>query len=126
MANSKEITEILENKIVNKYVYRGNVQAITVSLTDAATGLVQIADVLPPNTRIVFADLTASAGNITQLGTTADADAYISGKTSDRLILPHHAAGGANGYIEVGGDDLAITLSESATVRGVVLIVGNE
>jgi phage tail protein X len=126
MANSKEITDILAGKIVNKFVYRGNVQAITVSVTDATTGNVQVADVLPQGSRIVFADLTASAGNITQLGTTADPDKYVAGKTSDRMILPHHLGGGKDGFIEVGGDDLSITLSETATVRGVILIVGNE
>ena len=125
MANSDEITNVLASKIVNKYVYRGNVQAITVSITDATSGLVQIADTLPQKARIVLADLTTSAGNISDLGTTGDADAYVTGNTGN-LVLPNDLADGSDAFIEVGGDDLAITLSASATVRGVVFIATNE
>jgi len=125
MANSDELTSVLADKIVNKYVYRGNVQAITVSITSASSGLVQIADTLPQKARIVLADLTTSAGNISDLGTTSDADAYVTGNTGN-LVLPNDLANGSSGFIDVGGDDLAITLSASATVRGVVFIATNE
>ena len=125
MANSEELTNVLAGKIVNKYEYRGNVQAITVSITSGTSGLVQIADTLPQNARIVLADLTTSAGNISDLGTTADADAYVTGNVGN-LVLPNDLADGSDAYIAVGGDDLAITLSESATVRGVIFIATNE
>lgn len=125
MANSEELTNVLAGKIVNKYEYRGNVQAITVSITSATSGLVQIADTLPQNARIVLADLTPSTGNISDLGTTADADAYVTGNVGN-LVLPNDLADGSDAYIAVGGDDLSITLSESATVRGVIFIATNE
>ena len=125
MANSDELTNVLANKLVNKYEYRGNVQAITVSITSATSGLVQIADTLPAKARIVLADLTTSAGNISKLGTTADDDAYVATNTGN-LVLPNDLDDGDEAYIDVGGDDLAITLSESAQVRGVIFIVTNE
>ena len=125
MANSEELTNVLAGKIVNKYEYRGNVQAITVSITSGTSGLVQIADTLPQNARIVLADLTTSAGNISDLGTTADADKYVTGNAGN-LVLPNDLADGSDAYIAVGGDDLSITLSESATVRGVIFIATNE
>ena len=125
MANSSELTNVLANKLVNKYEYRGNVQVITVSITSGTSGLVQIADTLPEKARIVLADLTTSAGNISDLGTTADADAYVTVNTGN-LVLPNDLANGSLAYIEVGGDDLAITLSESAQVRGVIFIATNE
>ena len=124
MANSSELTNVLANKLVNKYEYRGNVQVITVSITSGTSGLVQIADTLPEKARIVLADLTTSAGNISDLGTTADADAYVTGNTGN-LVLPNDLTNGSLAYIE-GGDDLAITLSESAQVRGVIFIATNE
>ena len=125
MANSSELTNVLANKLVNKYEYRGNVQVITVSITSGTSGLVQIADTLPEKARIVLADLTTSAGNISDLGTTADTDAYVTGNTGN-LVIPNDLANGSLAYIEVGGGDLAITLSESATVRGVIFIATNE
>tara|TARA_R100001086_G_scaffold47653_1_gene20978 strand:- start:9453 stop:9833 length:381 start_codon:yes stop_codon:yes gene_type:complete len=126
MANSSELTNVLANKLVNKYEYRGNVQAITVSIKDATSGNVQVADTLPEKARIVFMDLVASAGNITDVGTSADEDAYITGHANSRLVTPNDLSQGGDAFLEVGGSDLTIKLGSSATVLGVILIVTNE
>ena len=61
MAKSTQVTAV-EGGIQNKPVYRGNVQAIPITVASAAAGSHQVTTVLPQKAALVLADVTVASG----------------------------------------------------------------
>jgi len=132
MAASTEITAVNAG-LVNKTVYRGNVQAITVSISDADNGTYDVSAVLPDNCRVVSSNIyVADLGTAftADLGYAADPDAIAamaSGDVAGTLAFP--IAGSAAGYVDVGGKTLQIVVAgadNTADIVGSILIVTEE
>ncbi len=115
MANSSEVTAVNAG-LVTKSNYRGNVQAIpvTISSTGAASHTVSI--VLPQEARVVYANLTPSSGDV-DIGYAGALTAVKTGASS----LCEFA-----GNVDVGGKVLLATTDATASVSGVILIATNE
>lgn len=137
MANSKEIQEIADSSsgIVNKTVYRGNVQSIPVTLeADLAQGVYYLSETLPQNTVVIAVNLDVdNIGTTFEVGTDADTESAliitqdtISGDV--RKQFPAHDKG--VGSIAVGGKKLIATIGATPTaakeVSGYILIATQE
>lgn len=137
MANSKEIAQIVASSsgIVNKTVYRGNVQSIPVTLeADLSAGVYYLSETLPQNTVVIAVNLDVdNIGTTFEVGTDADTEsaliitqATISGDT--RVQFPAHDKGA--GSIAVGGKKLIATIGATPTaskaVSGYILIATQE
>jgi len=116
MSKSSQVTD-LDGGIVTKSNYRGNVQAIPVTLTGSqAADTYTVSGVLPQEARVILADITTSTGTakVGYSGTvdavSADANATFYGST------------------DVGGKTLIVTTSatSSSGVNGLILIATNE
>ena len=116
MANSTEIDNVNAG-IVTKSNYRGNVQAIPVTLTGSQTaGTYTVSAVLPQEARVVLADITTAAGTaaVGYAGT-------VSAVSADANTTFYGSA-------DVGGKTLIVTTSDTSStgVNGLILITTNE
>ena len=133
MANSTQVTA-LASSIQRKSVYRGNVQAIPVTLVPASDTAHVISETLPPNTYVIGAALACSglAGSATlTIGTNSDADAILaSTSVSSAALVSYPAAASVSGPVSVGEKYLTITTAggtySSETIVGYILIVTDE
>lgn len=115
MAKSTEVTA-LDSGIVTKSNYRGNVQAIPVTIASTGAGSHTVSAVLPQEARVVYANLTPSGGDV-DLGYAGDTDAVKAGASSALVFA---------GNVDVGGKTLLATTDATASVSGVILIATNE
>ena len=115
MAKSTEVTA-LDSGIVTKSNYRGNVQAIPVTLGSNSAGSHDVSAVLPQEARVVYANLTPSTGDV-DLGYAGATTAVATGATSTLVFA---------GNVDVGGKVLLATTDATASVSGVILIATNE
>ncbi len=116
MANSSEVTA-LNAGLVTKSNYRGNVQAIPVTLTGSqGAGTYTVSGVLPQEARVVLADITTASGTA-KVGYTGTVDA-VSADANTTFF----------GSADVGGKTLIVTTSatSSSGVNGLILIATNE
>ena len=113
MAKSSEVSA-LDDGIVTKSNYRGNVQAIPVTFASTAAGTHDVSAILPQEARVILASITSSTGTC-KLGYAADDDA-VSADVNTTFF----------GNVDVGGKLLQIVTSATATHTGVILIATNE
>lgn len=137
MANSTEVTN-LNAGIVTKSNYRGNVQAIPVSLaTGTGAGTHTISGVLPQEARLIAASLfftdpnSGSTNSTILVGHADDTDAVgTSGATSAAGEIAFPTTGSAAGSVDLGGKTLIVTtdsdVNQSVTISGYILIATNE
>ncbi len=136
MAKSTEVTA-LDNGIVTKSNYRGNVQAIPVSLaTGAGAGTHTISGVLPQEARLIGASLffsdPSSDADTTEIlvGYADDTDAVgTSGATAAAGNIAFPTTGSAAGSVDLGGKTLIVTTDADctgSTISGYILIATNE
>jgi hypothetical protein len=137
MANSTEVTN-LNAGIVTKSNYRGNVQAIPVSLaTGSGSGVHTISGVLPQEARLIsaslfFTDPNSGGTNSTILvGHSGDTDAVgTSGDVSAAGSIAFPTTGSAAGSVDLGSKTLIVTTdsncNQSITISGHILIATNE
>jgi len=135
MAYSTEITAINAGNpaIVDKVVYRGNVQAISVTIADATNGTYYVSSRLPDTCRVIGASIfvadlgtafTVTVGD----GTTANSIGAL-GSGNDAAEVAFPTTGSAAGYVDVGGETLQIVVADAdntANIVGYILIVTNE
>tara|TARA_R100001079_G_C4353645_1_gene112049 strand:+ start:71 stop:481 length:411 start_codon:yes stop_codon:yes gene_type:complete len=136
MANSTEVTA-LNAGIVTKSNYRGNVQAIPVSLaTGSGAGTHTISGVLPQEARLIaaslfFSDPSSDSDNTTILvGHADDTDAVgTSGATAAAGEIAFPTTGSAAGSVDLGNKTLIVTTDAEctgSTISGYILIATNE
>ena len=113
MAKSSEVTA-LDAGLVSKSNYRGNVQAIAVTVASTGAGAQTVSGVLPDGARVVLADLTTASGTV-KLGYSGDDDAV----TADANTTFY-------GSVAVGGKTLLATNSATSAINGLILIVTDE
>ena len=114
MANSTQVIA-LNASIQRKSIYRGNVQAIPITIESQAAGSAEVSEVLTPNTYVILASATASAGNVS-LGYSGDTDAISAAGTTSST----------NTLVDVSGKTLLATTTATASVDGHILIVTDE
>jgi len=132
MAKSTEITA-LDDGIVTKSNYRGNVQAIPVTITGADNGTYDCSAVLPQEARVVLADIQyANLGDTftVTIGHNDDTDALgTSGEVSAAGGIIYPTTGTSAGSVNAGGKTLQVVVSgatQTADIAGVFLIATNE
>jgi hypothetical protein len=135
MANSTEVTA-LNAGIVTKSNYRGNVQAIPVSLaTGTGAGTHTISGVLPQETRLIAASLFCSDPSSDSDSTTIsvghaddiDAVGSLAGTAAGEVAFP--TTGSAAGSVDLGNKTLIVTTDAEctgSTISGYILIATNE
>jgi hypothetical protein len=135
MANSTEVTA-LNAGIVTKSNYRGNVQAIPVSLaTGTGAGTHTISDVLPKETRLIGASLFCSDPSSDSDSTTISvgfsgtiaAVGSLAGTVAGEIAFP--TTGSAAGSVDLGNKTLIVTTDAEctgSTISGYILIATNE
>ena len=115
MAASTQVQALAASQ-VRKSEYRGNVQAIPVTLESQAAGSYAISEVLPPNSYVGFCYLIPSAGDV-DIGYAGDTDAVATGASSVTQ---------SGTVVDVSGKTLLATTDATASVDGVVMIVTDE
>ena len=137
MANSTEVTN-LNDGLVTKSNYRGNVQAIPVSLTSGTgAGTDTISGKLPQEARLIaaslfFTDPNSGGTNSTILvGHADDTDAVgTSGAVSAAGSIVFPTTGSAAGSVDLGEKTLIVTrdsnVDQAITISGYILIATNE
>lgn len=136
MAKSTEVTAV-DAGIVTKSNYRGNVQAIPVSLaTGSGAGTHTISAVLPQETRLIGASLffsdpsSDSDTTVILVGHADDTDAVgTSGATAAAGSIAFPTTGSAAGSVDLGGKTLIVTTDADctgSTISGYILIATNE
>lgn len=137
MAKSTEITAI-DQGIVSKSNYRGNVQAIPVSIKGAdqttnANGTYDISATLPQEASVISCNLfvddlgTAFTVDVGYNGTAAAIGAQASGDAAGNIVFPK--AGLTSGSVDVGGKILQVVVAGSdntGDIVGHILITTNE
>ena len=116
MSKSSQVTA-LDAGIVTKSNYRGNVQAIPVTLTGSQTaGTYTVSGVLPQEARVLLADITTASGTA-KVGFAGT----VSAVSADANTTFYGSA-------DVGGKTLIVTTSatSSSGVNGLILIATNE
>lgn len=130
--NSNEFNDTVSG-LVTKSNYRGNVQAIPVSIDTATNGTHKISDVLPQEARVISANLFVGdfgAAFTVNVGTGSAADAIgaqASGDAAGQILFP--IAGSTAGSIDVGGKQLQVVIAgadNTEQIHGHILIATNE
>tara|TARA_X000001382_G_scaffold22695_1_gene13804 strand:+ start:14746 stop:15138 length:393 start_codon:yes stop_codon:yes gene_type:complete len=130
MPSSSEVTA-LASGLQTKPKYRGNVQAIPVTIANADNAVYDVSDVLPEGTRVIavnldFHDLDAAVS----VGTTSGAATICASQSisaATRVQFPQLAI--AAGSVEVPvGDKITVTVGNgtAGNVSGYILIVTSE
>ena len=115
MANSTEVTNVNDG-LVTKSNYRGNVHAIPVTIGSAGATSHVVSKLLPQEARVVYANLTPSSGDV-DIGYSGALTAVKTGASSACEFA---------GNVDVGGKILLATTDATASVSGVILIATNE
>lgn len=130
--NSNEYNDLVTG-LVTKSNYRGNVQAIPVSIDTATNGVHFISEKLPQEARVISANLfvgdfgTAFTVDVGDTETANSIGAQASGDNAGQILFP--VAGSTAGSVDVGGKQLKVTIGgadNTEQIHGHILIATNE
>lgn len=130
--NSNEYNDLVTG-LVTKSNYRGNIQAIPVSIDTATNGTHNISQTLPQEARVISANLfvgdfgTAFTVDVGYSGTADAIGAQASGDAAGQILFP--VAGSTAGSVDVGGKQLQIVIAgadNTEQIHGHILIATNE
>lgn len=130
--NSNEYNDLVSG-LVTKSNYRGNVQAIPVTIATATNGTHYISEKLPQEARVISANLFVGdfgTAFTVDVGTGSSANAIgaqASGDAAGQILFP--IAASTAGSIDVGGEQLQVVIAgadNTEDIHGHILIATNE